>query len=209
MTLTPRFVIELALKEYEMLRAEMLRTVERQYALVNWGVSAVAVITAAIVGGWGTLNSIPGIMSAILVLIIPAIMTAYVIAWSHVITKINQLGSRLYEIEENVAKAFDSELIYKTYSINSPESYNPYKYTIGWEHRLWKNGVNLRIQTTIWIVRIALAGIYTTFVILNIFFLIYRNIVPLYIWGSTIIAGIFWGCMLLLVFRYLHHRTLE
>ncbi len=142
--MTSELLMELAVKEYESLRAEVVKTVERQYSLINWSVSTLAVVV--VVGGWGTLKSIPGMISIILLLIIPATMTVYVVSWSHVITKINQLGERLFEIEESLESAVDPESIRQTYRIPSSENVKPYKYTLGWEHKLWDSGINLRVQ---------------------------------------------------------------
>ena len=129
--------------------------------------SAIVVIVAAIVGGWATLASIPGMMSAILLFIVPTLMTVYVVSWSHVITKINQLGARLHQIEENIAAAISPELIQRTFGIPPGEDFNPYNFTVGWEHKLWKEGVNLRVRTTIHMVKLALAAIYTLFILLG------------------------------------------
>ena len=204
------FLVELSMREYETLRAEVLSTVERQYSLVNWGVSAIAVVVAAIVGGWATISSIPGMMPAILLFIVPTLMTVYVISWSHVITKINQLGARLHQIEENIAAAVGPELIQKTFSISPDEDFNPYNFTVGWEHKLWKEGVNLRVRATINVVKFALAAIYTLFIFLNVLMMIHQQKIGIrIIWSTSTIAGIFWAAIWLLVFRYLRSRTLE
>ena len=210
MNMTSELLIELAVKEYETLRAEMVGTVERQYSLTNWSVSTVAVFIAAIVAGWGTLKSIPGIISVILLLIIPATMTVYVVSWSHIISKVNQLGERLFEIEENLASAVDPVLIRQTYRIPSSEDVRPYKYTLGWEHKLWNNGVNLRVQATIRIVRIALSAIYLLFIILNALLMVnLQQFSSVIIWSTSLTAGAFWATIWFLVFQYLRRRTSE
>lgn len=206
----PDSLIDVSMREYETLRAEMISTVDHQYSLANWGVSAIAVIVAAIVGGWATLTSIPGMMSAILLFIVPTLITVYVVSWSHVITKINQLGTRLYQIEENIAAAIGPELIHRTFSIPPGKDFNPYNFTVGWEHKLWKEGVNLRVRTTIHVVKLALAVIYTSFILLNVPMMVhYQNIDVRIIWSISTIAGAFWAVIWFLVFRYLRNRNLE
>jgi len=204
----PESLVDLSMREYETLRAEVLSTVERQYSLVNWGVSAiVVVIVAAIVGGWATLASIPGMMSAILLFIVPTLMTVYVVSWSHVITKINQLGARLHQIEENIAAAISPELIQRTFGIPPGEDFNPYNFTVGWEHKLWKEGVNLHVRTTIHMVKLALAAIYTLFILLNALMMVHQQKLDVrIIWSISTIVGVFWAVVWFLVFRYLRNR---
>lgn len=208
--MTPDSLVDLTLREYDALRAEVLATVERQYSLANWGASSVAVIVAAVVAGWDTLTAIPGMMSVILAFIVPATMTVYVVSWSHVITKINQLGARLFEIEENVSKAVAPELIRQTFGLTPEEHFSPCKYTLGWEHKLWKGGVNARVHTTIWIVRLSLGVIYAAFILLNTLLLVHQQKSSLgEIWSATVAAGAFWIFIWFLVFRYLRLRTAE
>ena len=204
-----KFIVDLNMREYETLRAEVNSTVARQYSLVNWGISAIVVIVVAIVGGWNKIISIPGMIHLILLFIIPAIMTIYVISWSHVITKINQLGSRLYEIENNISSAIRKDLIQKTFCIPPYEEINLYHFTVGWEHKLWKDGINLRVHTTINMVKLALAMIYVAVIFLSLLTMLSQKLnirTICMISGSSII---FWAVVWILVFRYLRTRNIE
>lgn len=204
-----KFIVDLNMREYETLRAEVNSTVARQYSLVNWGVSAIVVIVAAIVGGWDKITSIPGMIHLILLFIVPALMTVYVISWSHVITKINQLGSRLHEIEKNIASAISKELIQKTFCIPPGEEVNLYHFTVGWEHKLWKDGVNLRVHTAINMVKLALATIYVAVIFLSLLMMLNQKLNVRIICIISPSAIIFWTVIWILVFRYLRIRTIE
>ncbi|HUF63383.1 MAG TPA: hypothetical protein VMN36_15005 [Verrucomicrobiales bacterium] len=166
------FLVNIAVKEYELLRSEMMSTVERQYSLVNWGTSSAVLIVAGLVAGWSAVQSIPAVISIVILLVIPTMVTVFVAAWSHVITKLNMLGSRLYDIEEHLAKAIDAEHLRQVYMIPASDILNPCEYLIGWEHRLWRGGVNSRVQTTIRVVRFALFAVYAALVLVNYVFLI-------------------------------------
>lgn len=203
------FLVDLNMREYETLRTEVNSTVARQYSLANWGVSAVVVIVVAIVGGWDKIASIPGMVHIILLFIVPAIMTVYVISWSHVVTKINQLGARLYEIEKNISSSISKELIQKTFCLPPGEEVNPYYFTVGWEHKLWKDGVNLRIRTTIYAVKFALAMIYIAVISISILMMLHQKLNKEIICIVSSGAGIFWAVIWILVFQYLRVRKIE
>jgi ABC-type multidrug transport system fused ATPase/permease subunit len=207
---TTAMLLEMSLKEYELLRAEVVTTVERQYSLANWSISAVAVTVAAIIGGWQTITSFPALTSIVLVLIIPSIMTAYAISWSHTITKLNQLGARLYEIEENIAQSCGAEAIRKAFNIQDSEEIHPYRYTIGWEHALWKNGINNRIQTTIRVVGMILAIFYLFVIVGNG---VYMDGAQVFssrmVWVISLSFGFLWGVIWFVIFRYLNRRTID
>ncbi len=123
---------------------------------------------------------------------------------------INQLGARLHQIEQNIAVAIGPELIQRTFGILPDEDFNPYDFTVGWEHKLWKDGVNLRVQTTINMVKIALSLIYISFLLLNVLMMVYQQkLTAGKIWLTSIMAGVFWFVIWFSVFRYLRIRQTE
>ena len=203
------FIINLNMREYEILRAEVNSTVARQYSLANWSVSAIVVINVAIVGGWDKITSIPGMVHIILLFILPSIITVYVLSWSHVITKINQLGARLYEIEKNIASAISKEMVQNTFNIISDDDFKPYHFTVGWEHKLWKDGVNLRVQTTVNMVKGALAIIYFVVILLSLLLMLNQQINNKIIYIVLTFTGVFWVAIWILVFQYLQVRKIE
>jgi hypothetical protein len=132
------------LAEYEALRAEVTKLVDRQYPIVYWGISSVGVIVAVIVNTWESLTRRPLILLFLFFFILPAFVTGYVITWSHLILKIASLGSYLYLVESKIAThcglADDNR---STAFSDLP---------VGWEHRLWETGGHqflIRSYTTV------------------------------------------------------------
>lgn len=78
--MTPEELINIALEEYKSLRGEVVNSVDRQYSLANWGISAVTFFIAAVIGGWGTLIQYPQVLLATTFVVIPAVATSYVVA---------------------------------------------------------------------------------------------------------------------------------
>lgn len=203
----PQFLIDLSMREYESLRAEVLVTVERQYSLAQWSVSAIAVIAAAVVGGWQAIVATTGLLSVVLLLILPGLTTVYVVTWSHTITKIHQLGNRLHEIEENIARAIGGHAVREAFNVPADSDLALYHYTVGWEHRLWKGNVNLRVETTVFAVTTGLAAMYFSVVALNALLMMnYQNQLPALVIQLTGGAILIWTSVLFFIFRYIRAR---
>jgi hypothetical protein len=150
----------LALEEYKTLRQEVVNTVDRQYSLANWGISSVAVVLAALLAAWEPLQKAPYLLTFATLVAIPVVATSYVLAWSHVISKISELGKRLYEIEENIARMVSTDEIREAYRLDADATVNPYRFLLGWEHQLWRGPTNIRVVTTVRVVKGLLAAMY-------------------------------------------------
>jgi len=120
------------LQEYSSLRAEVTKLVDRQYPIVYWGISSVAVIVAVIVNGWDNLTRRPLILLFLFFFILPAFVTGYVITWSHIILKIASLGSYLYLVERKIANVCLGPQAGRSETVK--------EMPVAWEHRLWETG---------------------------------------------------------------------
>lgn len=190
----PDQLVSLALEEYKSLREEVVNSVDRQYSLANWGISATVVLIAALAGGWATLRQFPYLLAASALVAVPAVATSYVVAWTHVISKIAQLGSRLREIEDNVSRSVAVESIRQTYGLDASEHVDPFKYLLGWEHKLWRAGTNSRVETTVGIVKLALAVLYAGAIAIGVLVLAKLENPPLgFLVQLTIAATVLWG----------------
>ncbi len=209
MRVNPEELLGLAMREYDALRAEIVSTVERQYSLANWGISTAALVIAALVGGWHSFVGHPMALTTTLVLVVPGLITAYAVAWSHTITKINQLGERLFVIEENVARMIDSDSIREAYAIPATTELDPHRYLLGWEHLLWKRGENLRVQTTIRVVRVVLAAVYVLLIGVTVIILTtMRQTSSIAVMAIITTAITVWGAAWYALFHYLRRSSM-
>lgn len=155
------YLLELAKDEYFSLRAEVLASVERQYSIANWCISSIAILAAGILGGWNTLSKSTVFLPIFVSIAIPMLATSYIVTWTHVISKIHLLGKRLWQIEENIASAVGNDLIKSTFHINPNRTeINSFVYSLGWEHLMWTDGKNSKINTTIKIVKLSVLIFY-------------------------------------------------
>jgi hypothetical protein len=58
MTTGRELILTALLEEYKALRAEVTKLVDRQYPIVYWGISSVAVVVAVIVNSWENLAGV-------------------------------------------------------------------------------------------------------------------------------------------------------
>ena len=139
------------LEEYTALRAEVTKLVDRQYPIVYWGISSVAVIVAVMVNGWENLTKRPLILLFLFFFILPAFVTGYVITWSHIILKIASLGSYLYLVERKIASVCMRAQPSRLDTVM--------EMPVAWEHRLWETGGHHFLLRSYRTVKWLLAGI--------------------------------------------------
>jgi len=94
--------IAATLEEYRALRAEVTPTVERQYAVTYWGISAIAVLIAAMINSFQQLWNAPFLSLLLFYIVVPGLCSAFVLTWSHIIIKLVKLGAHLYVVEEKI-----------------------------------------------------------------------------------------------------------
>jgi hypothetical protein len=139
------------LEEYMALRAEATGTVERQYAVMYWGISGVSLLVAAMINAWDKLVAVPALPIFLLYFVIPALCTAYLLAWSHIILKLVKIGSHLFVIEEKVAACLEPAREFsRTTPVLMPMS---------WEHYVNEPGAYGYLKTC-GVVKWAIAGAY-------------------------------------------------
>lgn len=161
MTVTPTSpsgqILTMVLEEYKTLRTEVISAVDRQHSVTYWGVSGVALIVAALASSWDRLHRFPNLVVAIIMWVIPAVVTMYVVTWIHVIAKISSIGWYLHHIEEKVARLVRVSEIRQAYDLPPDAPVEPFRYLIGWEHRLWRQSSQTAIERSIRLVKAALA----------------------------------------------------
>src|SRR5438874_1364840 len=135
MELDSSHLLAAVLEEYKTLRAEVIAAIDRQYSLTNWGVSAVALLAGALVGAWDKMRQHPNVVVAAIVIVLPAMVTSYAIAWSNLSVKIRAIGAYIHHMEEKVNSCFTEKLFRQTFSL-SIGPVNKFSYGLGWEHRL-------------------------------------------------------------------------
>lgn len=146
------------LEEYKSLRSEIRTKVDRQYPIIYWGISSISLVIAATIGSWKTLADTPGILSALFLLLIPAIITGFILPWSHIISEVVSIGLYVFSIEKKLARIFEVDGIYQFLKLSegdvSDDSHGP----IGWEHHLWMLGshqlVNRTCNAALWFLAI-------------------------------------------------------
>ena len=153
------------LEEYKALRAEMVNTVDRQYSLINWTISSVALLSAATVNSWDKIHDRPELPTAVFIVALPLLSTLFAVAWSHVMAKIAALGWYLHFIEEKLARYFTADDIRAAYHLAPDTPLEPYRYIMGWEHRLWRASSHVFLTRTMNSIRAVLGFAYLLFLV--------------------------------------------
>lgn len=196
-------LLTLALEEYKALRSEVVNGMDRQYTLANWGVSATAVLVAALTNAWDRLQPHPYFLTFIVLVAVPGIATIYVLNWVSLIGGIARLGARLYEIEENVGRRFAASDVRAAFDLQPSPQLNTFKYLLGWEHKLRRPGPPRGILTTIRTVTATLGLLYCGLIAMGVLIfgrLAHPSSVVLIL--AFVSATMFWASVWLLVTRH-------
>lgn len=202
-----KLYIEALLEEYKSLRTEITTIADRQYPIVYWGISSVALITAATINSWNTLVNVPIILIALFLFIVPAIVTGFVIPWSHIITKMASLGVYIYQMEERVASAFDRDEVVKWLDMKKENQTDRYYGPIGWEHRLWNEGTQSFINRTSGAVKSALAMLYIisvsigAYITMHLYWKTATDLEKMLIVSVLCVTGAIWAVVWTKIFR--------
>jgi len=156
-TETKKLFINAVLEEYKSLRAEITKIVDRQYPILYWGISSIAIIIAALINSWHNLVNVPIIIPFLFLYILPCLLTAYVVTWSHIIIKMTKLGSYLFLLENKIAGLIMDKDFQKHTTIYE---YDIYSIPIAWEHIIWRAGSHEFIIRTFNTIKWAIAGCY-------------------------------------------------
>lgn len=205
-------IITAMLEEYKALRDEMKTIVDRQYSQMYWVISSVAILVAAVINTWSQIMNNPLISSGLFIFFIPGIITAYILSWSHIITKIARLGAHIYKIEDNLSYLLCDNL--SAGAIAQAKIKN-IKHPISWEHSLWKSNSHKLVFRSYRGVRISAALIYIVFTGIGAFLL------KLYYWDKQLrlpywlywiiitVIGLLWFVIWMLAFNSIKNDLLS
>src|ERR1039458_1716533 len=122
-----------AIEEYKSLRSEVIVILDRQYSMLYWAISSVAVMLAAIISGWDRLLTYPNLLVSVFFLLIPIVAMAFILGWSHLIVKLSRLGAYLHGLETKLSRIVESPGVASRDVLEAGM-----KLPIGWEHTLWQ-----------------------------------------------------------------------
>lgn len=209
----PKELITLAiLEEYRALREEMKTIVDRQYTQMYWVISSVAILVAAIINAWQQILSHPLISSGLFIVLIPGVITAYILSWSHIITKIAKIGSHIYKIESNLSSLLVDDLPEGSVS---PSLLTNIRYPISWEHFLWKAKSHKLVLRTYVGVKLSAAFIYLMFIFMGASLLKihywdnHANLQYWHFWLIIFASVILWLTIWLSIFHFIKRDLLS
>lgn len=201
----PKELIIIAmLEEYKALRDEMKTIVDRQYSQMYWAISSVAILVAAVINAWAHILSNPLISSGLFIFFIPGIITAFILSWSYIITKIARIGAHIYKIENNLSYLLINDLPEGSIS---PSIIKNIRYPISWEHSLWKSHSHKLISRNYSGVKISAALIYIIFTaigasLLKLYYWDKQTDLPYWLfWTIIVVVGILWLITWIIIFH--------
>lgn len=165
-------LIETMLGEYKGLRSQMTTMVDRQYSLMYWAISTIAIITAAIVNSWDKLLAVPLMALSLFFFFLPILVTLYLASWSHIILQIIKIGVYLFKLERRLKSILQTDKNIRTIAQFNREITIP----MGWEYTLWAS----KPHEFFWRTLIVMKGIVLIFYLICI------------IVGTILVATTFW-----------------
>ena len=157
----PEQILTLLLEEYKTLRTQVLNDLDRQYSVTNWGISSTAVAILGIATTWDKLRGYPTVLLALLLLVLPTVVTGYALAWSHILRSTLGAGAQLFQIERRATRLFTRDEVRLAFHLTADERIEDYQRILSWEHSLRMNTRHSLVRPVVWLVRCALAGVYT------------------------------------------------
>ena len=137
-----QMLLDAILHEYTALRREITSLSDRQYVVIYWGMSLMALVLAAVITAWDKIRGAPALLLFIFFVVVPGLGAALATSWAFLIVNIAAMGTYIHAIEAKVAVLFPSTPLRSLFQ--SPIGNSPDKSVhlmlarvIGWEHSQW------------------------------------------------------------------------
>jgi len=196
------------MEEYKALRSEVVVIQDRQYSMLYWAISSVAVMIAAILSSWnGLLLQYPDLLISVFFLLVPIAITPFVYGWSHLVIQCTHLGTYLFAIETKLSRILE---LYTPSSCEAPKA--EMKNPIYWEHNLWRQHGHEFINRTCRAVKWAVALFYLLSLSSGTFLFLWRLrsdfawLRMIHAVEIVICVFTFWAAVWLIVFRAIVHQ---
>lgn len=194
-----------AIEEYKSLRSEVIAILDRQYSMLYWAISSVALMLAAILNSWDRLVQYPDLLVCAFFIFLPAVSTAFVLGWSHLIVKIARLGAYIYGLEVKLSRILGPPQIKPQHTLEAAM-----KMPISWEHTLWRREGQEFIDRVTVTLKWSVALLYLLFLSNGSFLFLWR-LRSSFAWLSmphaqeiTLGVTIFWAATWFFVFRFIY-----
>ena len=197
-----------AIEEFKSLRSEVVVIQDRQYSMLYWAISSMALLLAAILNSWDRLQlQYPDLLVSVFFFLIPIVATTFLWGWSHLVIQLARLGTYIYGIETKLSHILEK---YPPPPYGAPETVM--NMPLGWEHSLWQQDGQEFINRTCGIVKFAVAFFYLLSFSFGIFLFLGR-LRSNFAWLSMdhaveIAIGVFtfWTAVWFVVFQVIAHQ---
>jgi hypothetical protein len=119
--------IEIALKEYETIRQEILTSMTNRVSILSFGVAAIGAIFTASIAVFTSYSVLSGLM---LILAVPAINSFILFMWLGEYQRMQRAGKFLVGLESRINELASSQLLTWETSLRAQRSHMKYPYNI-------------------------------------------------------------------------------